>query len=632
MATEITITQENGKYRSAWIDVARAIACYLIVCVHTPNCPDWIYSWSLGGRNALFFMLAGYFCRFDLSYRKMCHKVLWLLIPFLIWNLIAVYSGYGVSDEISVKSLTGLGEGNLFPSDSPLWFLFYIILFTLFVPFFRLLLRYKWIVLAILIIFSGTGNSVFHNDNMIQFINGVVPFYIGLCFSNYKLCEIEKSFIVHKRYILIILLSLAMCFIPNFRFGYMLSLFGMLSIISVSALIDKRFGSLSRFLSRNIAPASFLIFATHVLIISFFRQNTNLGDSKIWGILFPFGVVTCVSIVYIVLDRYIPWILVILAHKQPKLKNKGLPPTKRMDIILGISCVCIVFFFINYLPLSLSCKPYDVSEKNPPNTICINSDMIENVSISNGVFSREFCIRAFENSETKIQFSFQSNRDCVVHVFYKNFGINEVYDGLKFLSYVYKYDGGAKTCTMAIPNLGGALINIRLDIMFQGENPKVVFLDTENIDSLSDRVFKGYSYVKEIPGNKFRNINLREDGVSGLTMISGNGSDAMFKSLSSDPIINFDHSVRTNALGIARVAIDYTSSQETDSELYYAENGCFTEQQKIFFPCHSGRSCVVLTIIGKPDTDYDIRFDPATKSDVVTTIHSVRELLQETES
>ena len=640
---EITpASQPEKKYRSAWIDVARVIAAFLIICVHIPNFPKWVYDWSLFGRTPLFFVLAGYFCSFELPYGKMFHKVIWLFIPLLIWNIIAILTGYGDAIGFSLKSLTGIGEFHIAPADGPLWFLFYIILFTLCVPFFRLLKEYKIIVFCVLCIFwsiLGIAESGSQNLSIEFFFKNIVYFYIGLCLSCFKICQVENELIEHNRYIVIIVLALIVSWYSGTAVAWynnIVSIFSCLlgasAIISVAAFIDRQWPKISHFLSQYVAPSCFFIFAFHSLFIHFLQlKEPQIIKSNVVYIV-PILIVFISALFYNLFNKYCPLVLCLIAHKQPKWKGQSGGLSKIKDVVWSFVAVGFCgFVFFSTNQSSQQCYN-DIFSKKQNNIVYLSAEKMNQIPIVNNELEKNF-ILSLEKECDIFQFSVKANKYVRIIIQYdiiENNKFDEVnkFDGMELCFFLYSPRRGIKTYSLRFPIKEEKIfVRVKMRIECPDQDTKIVFMDPIPELVNSDRVMYLTEEVSQFPEHlEMSEVPVLTDEISNMKVLEKLGNGLKLESLTNDPLIVLPGTIRTDADGMARLAMDWESSKETSAELYYGEHNAFGESRKVTMPSRQGRNRMFVRMIGKPHTEYNIRWDPAIEAGVTTTLHSIRQV------
>jgi hypothetical protein len=399
------------------VDVARVVGALLIVSRHVLDYPEWSYSWSLGGRVGLFFLLAGYFCRFDLSYRKMTHKVVWLIIPLILWNLITVGLGLGGLQDITVKSLTGMGGSDMYPADVPLWFLFSIVLYTLCVPAFRLCSAYKWIVLAVLLILDLTSGRLFSSLYLLKFFSGLTPFYVGLLLSQVSLPRIERELATKHRDWVLVGLALVLLQIPALSVGYVQTFLGIAVIGAVSSLLVRYLKRFSGFLARHVAPAGFLIFALHDLLLWTVFSAPRFHDNALLRFSIPYLCVGGIALIYAILKRYASWSLPLIAHRPPTLGFVGIAPRRWMDF--GWTCLFFVpmFSLLHVAPSRFSVTDYQSSQEEP--IVVLPANALGTMKLVGTELESGFVeVPTHLMEKTTVSWTMQMDQDCVLKLYY----------------------------------------------------------------------------------------------------------------------------------------------------------------------------------------------------------------------
>ncbi len=124
-----------------------------------------------------FFVLAGYFTSRNMTWTKWRSKWLMLFSSFLLWN--AIFS-LGLSDDLSMSRIYGIGSGYLVCADYPLWFVRDLLLMLIFFPLIRKFPLIAMLSCALLIIIHKLKPIAFfieypvfpHMDNWLFFTLG----------------------------------------------------------------------------------------------------------------------------------------------------------------------------------------------------------------------------------------------------------------------------------------------------------------------------------------------------------------------------------------------------------------------------------------------------------------------------
>ena len=158
-------------YFSSFITYSRLPIILGVVCIHAGFCSDhgWLYFFmgECFGRIAvpLFFAISGYlFFQNYLNtkrifFEKLKRRAYSLLIPYLLWNLIAFVVYYSVTETMTIDQFFQAfwvvdGKTGHSPADGPLWFVRSLMLYSIIAPFFFLLNRHRifsWVSPIVLI-------------------------------------------------------------------------------------------------------------------------------------------------------------------------------------------------------------------------------------------------------------------------------------------------------------------------------------------------------------------------------------------------------------------------------------------------------------------------------------------------
>ena len=611
----------SSKYRSAWIDVARVLAAYLIVCYHTPGLPDWTYGWSLGGRTALFFILAGYFCRFDLPYGKMVHKAVWLLIPLLIWNVLAVVTQYGGAAGFSVKALTGVGGFSVYPAVVPLWFLFYIILYTLIVPLLRMTRRYCWVVLVGLLLVSANRWSLFERSCLEEFFRGLFPFYLGLCLSAYPLKELEGNLAKNGRYWGGMVLAVVAFLLFGVTLDVICSMVGALAIVSVAALIDRYFGRVSRWVSRHAAQASFMVFAGHVMTYYILLAwiPMDIWRDVVW--VAPLAVMFFWVCCYLVLERWCPWILPFLAHKQPVWSGWGKRTFSwKHDALWGIGGVglmAVICHASNFFGNEAYSEWNEVrgGKANVAaqwQVVDLDPEALQLAGMENGSCREiEFWIKNEKKGPVNVQWCMSGEGRVCVKAQYEwvdgeRLEEREGFDMMKQLDIDYRPSDGIRKYWMRWkPEMEADWLLLRLTLSFPDGAGKVTWHRTTGA--------RGGEKVLSV----LRVNTIREDLIKKEVPVK-------LESWGGEYSLKLEQALKSHSDGVAYVAFDWEAKRKMYLDIYYAENGQYSENRKIRVYGEKGRNRFLAPLVGKAQTDYQVRIKPEDSGEAV--IYAVYEI------
>lgn len=340
------------KKRYEWIDNARIVAAWLIVCVHMhivfPDNPyinsqiatDLAKETTFFGRVPFFLILAGYFLGRRITWSKAFDRALWLFIPFAIWNFLfyAACSHVFPLDYVKVlHDIPGmLGIGAVFtidntvfglplscPSIAATWFLRDIIVLSLLTP---ILVKAKKYLLLVAFI-AGTlyqGNLYDDLSTHVMLTPTVVIFYLlGVALSDYRISDayliLNKSFTPFLFFgflaALGYILYAAYASLPPFPCTVVGCVFGALMIAQCGVLLENHCPKLSKRLA-PCGPACFLVFVLHYpfLLVARIYVLPEWFYTSCWA--WSLSLITCVVIIaiFLLMKRYLPWLMPYLGH------------------------------------------------------------------------------------------------------------------------------------------------------------------------------------------------------------------------------------------------------------------------------------------------------------------------------
>lgn len=289
----------------------------------------------------MFYLFSGYYFFYKLKEwnlsvyaKKVKSRFQTLLIPFFIWNLIAllvfrkdVFSG-GFDIVIALKALWALypmpsyhvftGSYNLWaPVDMPLWFLRDLFIVSVFSPILYLAIKYLKVFALIILFYLYYTNTWYHLPGLN--INSFFYFGLGAYFALNNLNFITAS---RKVKISSVLLAAIMLIIgAYYTFSKELILFfpfmflvQMLAAFNIfSYLIEKQNFRISQLLIN----ASFFIYATHMILIlvksqEYFRRIipvNNTFTAVLEYVFVPLIAISFCVLLYYILNRFIPRVL-----------------------------------------------------------------------------------------------------------------------------------------------------------------------------------------------------------------------------------------------------------------------------------------------------------------------------------
>lgn len=266
-----------------------------------------------GASLALFFILAGLFTKKVMSWKKWSHRLLSLLIPYIIWNLLCTP---GLNDEITFSRVFGIGSSHNVCADYPLWFILSLIYMTLLLPVWK---HSPELALAICLAFILSGNT-WHCD-FLRYAAFPVPSYFAFFLLGVVLARLSLSTIY----------KILLYFFPLFLALYIIFIYygsapGLLILLNTALLILASiawFSKLFPALTSRIAPFSsvvFLVYVTHAGIILLLGYAYLYCGSPCKSLL-AHSHLTLAILIYLanlfafhLMRRYTPALLPFLAH------------------------------------------------------------------------------------------------------------------------------------------------------------------------------------------------------------------------------------------------------------------------------------------------------------------------------
>ncbi len=341
------------KRRVEWIDNARVIAAVLIMALHvgglgihppafSMHCASSLVSGSnFGAPVPFFFIVAGYFLARNITWKKAWNRFVWLLIPFVIWNLAVYFISAGEVSSPSLFKILGVGSvllESLSISDDPwqvpvlppTWFLRDIILLSLLTPLFD---KFRACIPALLILcVSTTAWTKGFAYGVTISLTSCIYYLLGVWLSRFTPEAANRIFNSKFTFIAVagsvagmamVFWNAYMCGENSMRSPWATTLagkvFGVMIIAHVGVLIEQHLPRLSRFLAR-CAPACFLTFVLHyplyTLVLAPVLPEAVKGSSL--SLLLPLPVFFLIVGLYIAMERYAPFLLPYLAHVKPR--------------------------------------------------------------------------------------------------------------------------------------------------------------------------------------------------------------------------------------------------------------------------------------------------------------------------
>ncbi len=252
--------------RAAWHDFSRIAACLMIVYFHMPSsdfslCPEtgWVRLLNElfvlpSGSLIYFFLIAGYFCKPAMPIRKLLSRILWLLIPYLIWNTVAAF---GMKGDFSICDTYRILSERC--ADYPLWFVHALICMMFTVLIFR---SYSWIILLVAVWFLFMN----HNEWPIEFVRQIpLPspgnYFVFLSGCMLSKIPLQKLYPIFLWGVPLIIIAHFLPYVQGYR-GYTAALL----MISVGAWLHRLLPRLTPFFT-EWSKASFLCYAAHAMLV-----------------------------------------------------------------------------------------------------------------------------------------------------------------------------------------------------------------------------------------------------------------------------------------------------------------------------------------------------------------------------
>lgn len=318
--------QNKSLQKNEWIESVRVLAMLLIIMFHIPSSDlpqasntslsHYILSFfhSPGASfTAIFFFIAGYFTKRNMTYSKWLKKIISLLVPFIIWNTLC---SFGLNDEATFSRIYGIGNSSLIPADYPFWFILAIIYMTLLWPIWRLAPE---VALAVCLSFTQWNNSWLYDI----FRGGLPPpnafslFLIGVILSRIPLKQLQQYIV----YGFPIFMTLHIIDLYYITFPVILSLLNSaFMIMSGMALCAKLCPRVISFIAK-FSCYVFLSYASHAPLIIilgyiYLAGKTATSDNILAHshALIALVIFAANAAAFRIMQRYVPGILPYIAH------------------------------------------------------------------------------------------------------------------------------------------------------------------------------------------------------------------------------------------------------------------------------------------------------------------------------
>lgn len=339
METPVEFTNIPEKYVS--IDIARAVATFMIVCFHSMLCytangghpvmgapaHQIVGGLFLWGRVPFFFMLCGFLASKSLSKPEatpghfIMTRVKGLGIPYLFWNLLTLCMHVaaqisGVTQKHSMTDSPGsmigsvLGVG-LSPADTPMWFVRDLILAHCLAPFLFKARRWLFVPSLLLLALPITSHEM---PNLSSF----GYYMIGMLLYDINLRKFESLLPSAAAGVLLCMgLGLATVFHGGVNLGVMGPLLGAGAILLLGMAINEISPRAATLLS-SLSSSSFMIYAANfpILIAIQMLQDRywNMGNTPmlLFYSLLPFVITLGIFGCHVIIQRKFPQLLLFL--------------------------------------------------------------------------------------------------------------------------------------------------------------------------------------------------------------------------------------------------------------------------------------------------------------------------------
>lgn len=322
----------NNGARVAWIDCVRTLAALSVVMVHTPLNTEYDYAdvLFLMAHVPVFYCLSGYLTKLASGWRQTLRRVVFLAIPYLLWNAVAYWiqgpsaGAHGAWEHLRAICLTC--------PNMPTWFLRNLMAYMVLAPLFR---SRKWaMVIAVLlfaVVFFDLQPSVIPAHWHLP--AGAAFFLMGIALQGIRLDAI-RAFFLKTWPIWLGLGAIGSVLMALYHFESSLdsapSLIGCMEILALSVVLaETRVGhGLAR-----CGEATFLLFVIHYPVIllcgwrdSLFLPGWNYG----YTVLVALGCLLLSVGILALLKRWFPQALpYVAALKCPVVREPSDSETSR---------------------------------------------------------------------------------------------------------------------------------------------------------------------------------------------------------------------------------------------------------------------------------------------------------------
>lgn len=340
------ILEQTSTRRMVWVDVARVVACILIIANHMAFYSAELYRWIwvefLAARTPFFLLVAGYFVgcgtfgsledgRFFLWKRS------WFLLrPYLVWGIVSIVligwsplHEYAASYRPLYEWIRGEAGSSFWPAlaafgrclgiaghpvDAPMWFLRDIIIYTTVAP---LLYRLKdyllWVGLMMLSLNYFALDLVDHDYPI---ANSLGFFMLGMFISRFSLPFLTEAVRRYAVPFLLATLVLTWWLVEHRdQHNSMLIALGMLGLMSLAILFTEWFPRVAKWVA-GLAPACFFIFGTHYIVIILLRESGWIPWTGVEWDIFWLCLAPCIFAVlaglFFCMKRWLPKLVPLL--------------------------------------------------------------------------------------------------------------------------------------------------------------------------------------------------------------------------------------------------------------------------------------------------------------------------------
>lgn len=341
-------TPQPVKKRYEWIDNARVLAAFLIMLVHIPRIffPESYASMEretfvvrelfFNARVPFFLFLAGYFTARNITWKKAFDRFWWLLIPYILWNLITkllMEASVPVSwgdwmQMLGIKNIilpiwSIVENGAETPIDGPTWFLRDMVMLSLLTPVFAWFKR--WIPLFVILYFSCLSLRLPVEIQQQTFLcpAHIVYFAMGVMLSGRNMKEAYHIFnhpqmnICMPGAFLFMIVFLTYPYLVPFQYirgTFVMVILGIMMIAYGGVLIERHFPKLSHRLA-PCGPASFLIFVMHWPLFHLIHRclpDSMSGSPVVW--FMPIPAFFIIVYTFFAVKKWTPWLMPYLCH------------------------------------------------------------------------------------------------------------------------------------------------------------------------------------------------------------------------------------------------------------------------------------------------------------------------------